>query len=158
MSPVNERRTGYGPGSGNHFRPTPASDPPAHKIMLAARLLTLCAVVSASKVPISKVLTLRGGIDLGPITSSNIDGILKVAGAVTAAGAITEKYAGIDETTLTKTFKGDVSAPASTTTPSCRVCRASCLLRLLICPHHRAAYRSLTLAPRSTAPRSGRRT
>jgi len=31
-----------------------------------------------------------------------------VAGAVTAAGAITEKYAGIDETTLTKTFKGDV--------------------------------------------------
>ena len=60
------------------------------------------------KAPISKVLTLRGGIDLGPITSANVEGVLKVAGAVTAAGAITEKYAGIDETTLTKLFKGDV--------------------------------------------------
>merc|ERR1712195_382352 len=53
-------------------------------------------------------LTLRGGIDLGQITSSNVDGILKVAGAITAAGAISEKYAGIEETALTKAFKGDV--------------------------------------------------
>merc|ERR1712166_1345368 len=42
------------------------------------------------------------------ITSSNVDGILKVAGAITAAGAISEKYAGIEETALTKAFKGDV--------------------------------------------------
>ena len=32
----------------------------------------------------------------------------QVAAAVTAAGAITEKYADIGETTLTKFFKGDV--------------------------------------------------
>jgi len=54
-------------------------------------------------------LKLRGGaLELGPITSANVDGVLKVAAAVTAAGAITEKYAGVGETTLTKTFKGDV--------------------------------------------------
>ena len=76
--------------------------------------LSLFSLVSVSKVPISKVLTLRGGIDLGPITSSNVDGILKVAGAITAAGAISEKYAGIEETALTKAFKGDVHRPFPT--------------------------------------------
>ena len=34
--------------------------------------------------------------------------LAQVAGAVTAAGAITEKYAGLGETELTKLFKGDV--------------------------------------------------
>lgn len=114
-------------------------------------------LASASKVPMSKVLTLRGGMDLGPIDSGSVNSALKVcnaralasmfldctwlsllgggrdsgraahakllmtphtnppnhcrlqvAAAVTAAGAITEKYADIGETTLTKLFKGDV--------------------------------------------------
>ena len=47
-------------------------------------------------------------MSLGPINPDNLDGVLKVAAAVTAAGAITEKYAGLGETTLTKLFKGDV--------------------------------------------------
>ena len=54
----------------------------------------------------SKVLALRGGMSFGPLNSGNFDGSLKVVAAVTAAGAITSKYANIDETTLTKTFKG----------------------------------------------------
>ena len=47
-------------------------------------------------------------MSLGPITPGNFDGALKVAAAITAAGAITEKYAGLGETAVTKTFKGDV--------------------------------------------------
>ena len=44
--------------------------------------------------------------NFGPLNSGNFDGGLKVAAAVTAAGAITSKYANIEETTLTKAFKG----------------------------------------------------
>lgn len=105
--------------------------------------MTLFAVASASKAPISKVLTLRGGIDLGPITSSNVDGILKVAGAVTAAGAITEKYADISETTLTKTFKGDVNSSQRQIEP--RVPPPS--LNLLIGPGHTDHLASNYVAP-----------
>ena len=72
------------------------------------RVLALIACVSASKVPLSKVMALRGGMDLGPLNAGDINGALKVAAAVTAAGAITEKYAGVEETALTKMFKGDV--------------------------------------------------
>ena len=45
------------------------------------------------------------------LNAGDINGALKVAAAVTAAGAITEKYAGVEETALTKMFKGDVSPP-----------------------------------------------
>ena len=75
------------------------------------RVLALVACVSASKVAplrLSKVMNLRGGMDLGPLNAGDINGALKVAAAVTAAGAITEKYAGVEETALTKMFKGDV--------------------------------------------------
>jgi len=75
---------------------------------MSLRVLFLIASVSASKLEMSKVLTLRGGMDMGPIDAANVGGVLKVAAAVTAAGAITEKYADIGETTLTKFFKGDV--------------------------------------------------
>ena len=75
------------------------------------RVLALIACVSASKVPLSKVMALRGGMDLGPLNAGDINGALKVAAAVTAAGAITEKYAGVEETALTKMLKGDVSPP-----------------------------------------------
>lgn len=54
------------------------------------------------------LMKLRGGLDMGPVNADNVNGVLKVAAAVTAAGAITEKYAGLGETTLTKTLKGDV--------------------------------------------------
>ena len=74
-------------------------------------MLALFALASVSTTPLlaqSKVLALRGGMDLGPINADNTGGFLKVAAAVTAAGAITEKYGGFEETTLTKFFKGDV--------------------------------------------------
>merc|ERR1719305_93689 len=79
--------------------------------MMFVRVLALATLASASKVsvlPQSKVLALRGGMDLGPVDADLVNGILKVGAAVTAAGAITEKYAGIGETTVTKFFKGDV--------------------------------------------------
>jgi len=53
-------------------------------------------------------MKLRGGMELGPLNPGNFDSALKVAAAVTAAGAIAEKYAGQEETALTKMFKGDV--------------------------------------------------
>ena len=74
-------------------------------------MLALFALASVSTTPLlaqSKVLALRGGMDIGPINADNTGGFLKVAAAVTAAGAITEKYGGLEETTLTKLFKGDV--------------------------------------------------
>jgi hypothetical protein len=74
-------------------------------------MLALFALASVSTTPLlaqSKVLALRGGMDLGPINADNTGGFLKVAAAVTAAGAITEKYAGLEETSLTKFFKGEV--------------------------------------------------
>merc|ERR1712072_362350 len=61
-----------------------------------------------SVLPQSKLLTLRGGMDLGPLDADNVGGFLKVAAAVTAASAVTEKYAGLGETAVTKLFKGDV--------------------------------------------------
>ena len=45
---------------------------------------------------------------MGPLNSGNFDNALKVAAAVTAAGAITSKYADIEDTTLSKMFKGGV--------------------------------------------------
>merc|ERR1719305_358631 len=74
---------------------------------MLAIVTSLMAFQPASQVP-SSVLALRGGMSLGPINPDNLDGVLKVAAAVTAAGAITEKYAGLGETTVTKLFKGDV--------------------------------------------------
>merc|ERR1711881_527398 len=69
---------------------------------------TVAAASKVSVLPQSKLLTLRGGMALGPLDADNVGGFLKVAAAVTAAGAITEKYAGLGETELTKLFKGDV--------------------------------------------------
>merc|ERR1719305_894204 len=66
------------------------------------------AVANAANLKQPNLMKLRGGVALGPIDSDNVNGVLKVAAAVTAAGAISEKYAGIGETTVTKTFKGDV--------------------------------------------------
>ena len=78
-------------------------------MLFKAIVLALATGTSAASVlPQSKVLTLRGGMDLGPINDDNFGGVLKVAAAVTAAGAITEKYAGLEGTTLTNFFKGDV--------------------------------------------------
>ena len=57
-------------------------------------MLALFALASVSTTPLlaqSKVLALRGGMDLGPINADNTGGFLKVAAAVTVAGAITEK-------------------------------------------------------------------
>merc|ERR1712167_65257 len=72
-------------------------------------LIAFVAVANAAslKKPSANVMKLRGGMSLGPITPGNFDGALKVAAAITAAGAVTEKYAGIGETTITKFFKGD---------------------------------------------------
>ena len=54
-------------------------------------------------------MRLRGGAaDLGPLTPDNFNGVMAVAAAITAASAITEKYAGLGENALTKKFKGDV--------------------------------------------------
>ena len=70
-------------------------------------LVALVAQSQASNIANSKVLTLRGGMDLGPVTADNVGGVLKVAAALTASGAILEKYAGVGETTITKAAKGD---------------------------------------------------
>jgi hypothetical protein len=74
--------------------------------MLALVTSLLAFQPQSSSVP--TLMKLRGGMSLGPINPGNLDGVLKVVAAVTAAGAITEKYAGVGETTLTKMFKGDV--------------------------------------------------
>lgn len=50
---------------------------------------------------------LRGGADLGPINSDLVNGALKVAASVTAAGALTEKYAGMGSVSITNAAKGD---------------------------------------------------
>eukprot|EP00900_Chrysochromulina_parva_P004476 jgi/Chrpa1/14029/Chrysochromulina_OHIO_Genome00000103-RA len=68
---------------------------------------SMLAFSTKSQVP-QRVLQLRGGMELGPLTPGNFNGVLQVAAAITAASAISEKYANIGETTLTKTFKGDV--------------------------------------------------
>jgi len=73
---------------------------------LALASLTLAAVTPV--LSDSKILSLRGGMNIGPINGGNFDGGLKVAAAITAAGAITSKYAGIEETSLTKMFQGAV--------------------------------------------------
>jgi len=78
------------------------------KLMIAFTAVVNAAVLKKPEMAKAPLMRLRGGMDLGPVTSSNFDGALKVAAAVTAAGAITEKFAGLDETTLTKLFKGDV--------------------------------------------------
>jgi len=70
--------------------------------------IAFLATANAATLAPMPLMKLRGGMDLGPITSDNVDGVLKVAAAVTAAGAITEKYAGLSGTTITDFFKGDV--------------------------------------------------
>ena len=50
---------------------------------------------------------LRGGADLGPINSDLVNGALKVAAAVTASGALAEKYAGMGSVAITKVTKDD---------------------------------------------------
>ena len=102
------------------------------KVMLSLVCSLLAFQQHTSQAPLS-VMKLRGGMNIGPInpgaraivppqrrqprarplTSTpcivgNFNGALKVAAAVTAASAITEKYADLGETALTKTFKGDV--------------------------------------------------
>merc|ERR1712167_42922 len=76
--------------------------------MLATLLAFTAAANAAVLKPESRVLKLRGGMNLGPLTPDNFGGALKVAAAVTAASAVTEKYAGLGETAVTKLFKGDV--------------------------------------------------
>ena len=66
---------------------------------MLAIVCSLLAFQPQSQVP-NSVMKLRGGMSLGPINSGNFDGGLKVAAAVTAASAIANKYAGIDETKL----------------------------------------------------------
>ena len=43
------------------------------------RVLCLAAVASASQVGNSKLLKLRGGMDLGPLNADNVGGFLKVS-------------------------------------------------------------------------------
>jgi len=71
-------------------------------------IVSLALAASSPALQNSKVLALRGGMSFGPLNPGNFDGSLKVAAAVTAAGAITSKYADIPDTTLTSTFKGGV--------------------------------------------------
>ena len=47
-------------------------------------------------------------MSIGPINPGNFNGALKVAAAVTAAGAVSEKYADIGGTALGGIFQGDV--------------------------------------------------
>ena len=75
---------------------------------MLALVTTLLAFSPQKQALPMSVMKLRGGMSLGPINPGNLDGALKVAAAVTAASAITEKYAGLGETALTKLFKGDV--------------------------------------------------
>lgn len=53
-------------------------------------------------------MKLRGGMSLGPISSGDFNGGLKVAAAVTAANAVATKYAGIEETALGGYLSGGV--------------------------------------------------
>merc|ERR1711981_1083860 len=76
------------------------------KNMIAKMMLAFFAVANAAN--LAPVMKLRGGMNLGPLTPDNFGGALKVAAAVTAASAVTEKYAGLGETAVTKLFKGDV--------------------------------------------------
>ena len=55
-------------------------------------LFSLAAVSTTPLLAQSKVLQLRGGLDLGPINADNTGGLLKVAAAVTAAGAMFETH------------------------------------------------------------------
>jgi len=76
--------------------------------MLAKMMLAFVAVANAAVLKPDNLMKLRGGMNLGPLTPDNFGGALKVAAAVTAASAVTEKYAGLGETAVTKLFKGDV--------------------------------------------------
>ena len=58
--------------------------------------------------PAPGLMKLRGGMSLGPLNPGNFEGGMKVAAAITAAGAVTSKYADVGETQLTKLFSGDV--------------------------------------------------
>jgi len=77
------------------------------KMMMLALLAPL-ANAAVFKPSEHRVMKLRGGMNLGPLSADNFGGALKVAAAVTAAGALTEKYAGLGETSITKLFKGEV--------------------------------------------------
>lgn len=66
------------------------------------------AVASPSALQQSKVLALRGGMSMGPFNSGNFENTLKVCAAMTAAGAMTAKYADVEGTTLSKALSGGV--------------------------------------------------
>jgi len=75
--------------------------------MIAYVAAANAAVLKTPNMPTS-LMKLRGGMAFGPVDADLVNGVLKVAAAVTVAGAVTEKYAGMDSTMVTKTFKGDV--------------------------------------------------
>ena len=64
--------------------------------------MTLCSIDPRD------VSQLRGGADLGPINADLANGVLKVAAAVTASGALVEKYTGLGECAITKATKTDL--------------------------------------------------
>ena len=71
--------------------------------------IDLCTQAVLKTPVVQTAMRLRGGAaDLGPLTPDNFNGVMAVAAAITAASAITEKYAGLGENALTKKFKGDV--------------------------------------------------
>jgi len=69
-------------------------------------LIASLAVVNAAN--IAPVMKLRGGMSLGPITPGNFNGVLQTAAAITAADAISQKYGGLDGTSLGSIFAGGV--------------------------------------------------
>ena len=73
-----------------------------------ALITSALAVASPSALSQSKVLALRGGMSMGPFNAGNFENSLKVCAALTAAGAMTAKYADIEGTTLTKALSGGV--------------------------------------------------
>ncbi|EOD26124.1 hypothetical protein EMIHUDRAFT_457412 [Emiliania huxleyi CCMP1516] len=71
-------------------------------------LLSTVALSLSAVQPAPGLMKLRGGMSLGPLNPGNFEGGMKVAAAITAAGAVTSKYADVGETQLTKLFSGDV--------------------------------------------------
>ena len=59
--------------------------------------MPLCANAGA----VAPALRLRGGVKLGPLTGENALAALKTAAAVTAGGAVIEKYTDLGETAIT---------------------------------------------------------
>lgn len=70
-------------------------------------LAVLFLVASTNAATLAPALKLRGGADLGPVNADLVNGALKVAAAVTASGALAEKYAGMGSVAITKVTKDD---------------------------------------------------